>query len=81
MPSKLPVIKANTTQENISKMGIIAKAHKRSVSKELEFLIENHIAQYEQEHGEIKICKINVDLIKENSDRMKFRSKVGGKEE
>lgn len=55
MPSKLPVIKANTTQDNISKMGIIARAHKRSVSKELEFLIENHIAQYEQEHGRIEI--------------------------
>lgn len=55
MPSKLPVIKANTKQDNIYKMGIIAKAHKRSVSKELEFLIENHIAQYEREHGEIEI--------------------------
>ena len=57
MPSKLPVIKANTTQDNILKMGVIARAHKRSVSKELEFLIENHIAQYEQEHGRIKILE------------------------
>ncbi len=57
MPSKLPVIKANTTQDNILKMGVIARAHKRSVSKELEFLIENHIAQYEQEHGRIEILK------------------------
>lgn len=53
MPSKLPVIKANTSQVNISKMGVIAKAHKRSVSKELEFLIENHIREYERENGTI----------------------------
>lgn len=62
MPSKLPVIKANTTYENISKMGVIAKANKRSVSKELEWLIEKHIAEYEKEHGEIKtIVTISAD--------------------
>lgn len=55
MPSKLPVIKANTTKSNIIKMGVIAKTHKRSVSKELELLIENHIMEYEQQHGEIKL--------------------------
>lgn len=54
MPSKLPVIKANTTPENISKMAVIAKANKRSVAKELEWLIERHIAEYEKENGEIK---------------------------
>lgn len=58
MPSKLPVIKANTTQNNIFKMGVIARAHKRSVSKELEFLIENHIEQYEREHGEIALSNM-----------------------
>lgn len=54
MPSKLPVIKANTTPENISKMAVIAKANKRSVAKELEWLIERHIAEYEKKNGEIK---------------------------
>lgn len=55
MPSKLPVIKANTTQDNIDKMKYIAKANKRSMAKELELLIEIHIKEYESLHGEIKI--------------------------
>lgn len=58
MPSKLPVIKANTTQTNIAKMGAIAKANKRSVSKELEWLIEKHIAEYEEVNGEITLENI-----------------------
>lgn len=53
MPSKLPIIKANTTQENINKMKVIADTNKRSVAKELEWLIENHIKNYEKEYGEI----------------------------
>ncbi len=54
MPSNLPVIKANTSYENISKMKVIAKQNKRSIAKELEWLIEKHIEEYEKEHGEIK---------------------------
>lgn len=70
MPSKLPIIKANTTYENISKMGVIAKANKRSVSKELEWLIERHIAEYEKENGEIK----TIVTISTNKD-MDFKKK------
>lgn len=55
MPSKLPIIKANTTQENIDKMKIIAERNKRSLAKELEMIVENHIKEYETKHGEIKI--------------------------
>lgn len=55
MPSKLPIIKANTTQENIDKMKVISAANKRSVAKELEWLIERHIQEYEAENGEIII--------------------------
>lgn len=57
MPSKLPIIKANTKQVNIDKMKYIAEMNKRSLSKELEYIIEKHILQYELEHGEIKIEK------------------------
>ena len=53
MPSKLPVIKANTTPENIEKMRVIASANKRSIAKELEWLIERHIAEYESVNGVI----------------------------
>lgn len=54
MPSKLPIIKANTKSENIEKMKVIASSNKRSVAKELEWLIEKHIKDYEKEQGEIK---------------------------
>ena len=40
MPSKLPVIKANTTDNNINKMKYIAKYNKRSLAKELEYIVE-----------------------------------------
>ncbi len=53
MASKLPVIKANTTQENIDKMKVIAEKNKRSMAKELELIVEKHIKEYEKEHGEI----------------------------
>ena len=59
MPSKLPVIKANTSEENIQKMKVIAKFNKRSMAKELELIVETHIKTFEQEHGEIKIDSIN----------------------
>lgn len=51
MPSKLPIIKANTTQENIDKMKVIAQENKRSVAKELEYLIERRIKEYESKNG------------------------------
>lgn len=55
MPSKLPIIKANTTQDNIDKMKVIAESNKRSIAKELELLIENYIKDYESIHGEIDL--------------------------
>ncbi|MCI5585471.1 MAG: hypothetical protein MR383_07985 [Lachnospiraceae bacterium] len=56
MPSKLPIIKANTSKSNIEKMKVIAGKHKRSVAKELEMIIEKHILEYEKKHGEIQIA-------------------------
>lgn len=55
MPSNLPVLKTNTTQENIDKMKFIAATNKRSLAKELEFITELHIKEFEAIHGEIKI--------------------------
>ncbi len=66
MPSNLPIIKANTSHENISKMKVIAKKNKRSISKELEWLIERHIAEYEKEYGEIKTL-VTITANKETS--------------
>ena len=67
MPSKLPVIRANTTSENIEKMKYIAKYNKRSLAKELEYIIEKHISEFEIEHGEII-----VDAKKEDSTAVKI---------
>lgn len=53
MPSNLPVMKTRTTEENIDKMKFIAEYNKRSLSKELELIIEKHIKDFEKEHGEI----------------------------
>lgn len=53
MPSTLPIIKARTKQINIDKMKFIADYNYRSVSKELELIIEKHIKDFEDEHGEI----------------------------
>lgn len=66
MPSKLPIIKANTTQENIIKMKTIAKHNKRSVAKELENIIENHINEFEKKHGVIEIYQMNTQEIMED---------------
>lgn len=54
MPSKLPIIKANTSSDNIIKMKTIAKYNKRSLAKELEYIVEKHIKEFEAEHGEIE---------------------------
>lgn len=78
MPSNLPIIKANTSHENISKMRVIAKQNKRSVSKELEWLIEKHIEEYEKEHGEIKTL-VTITTDKETSfpEKTKEAFKLG----
>ena len=60
MASKLPVIKANTQQININKMKYIAETNKRSLAKELEYIVEQHIKNYEAEHGEIIVPDQNM---------------------
>lgn len=78
MPSKLPIIKANTSYENISKMKVIASANKRSVAKELEWLIERHIAEYEQEHGEIEtLVTVTTDKEDTLAERAKKSFRMG----
>lgn len=54
MPSDLPIIRVRTTQENIDKLKVIAKAHNRSMSGELEYELLKLIKDYELKYGEIK---------------------------
>ena len=41
------------SEEIIDKMKVIAKKHKRSATKEIEYVLENYIAEFEKEEGEI----------------------------
>ena len=57
MPSKKPIMRANTEQWIIDKMKYIAEKNSRSLAKEIEYLCKKHIDQYEADHGEIKITE------------------------
>lgn len=71
MPSKLPVIKANTTENNIIKMKFIAKFNKRSLAKELEYIVEEHIKEFESKNGEIEIGWMNrQEILQDINDRI-----------
>lgn len=71
MPSKLPVIKANTTESNIIKMKFIAKFNKRSLAKELEYIVEEHIKEFEAKNGEIEIGWMNrQEILQDINDRI-----------
>lgn len=43
------------SEELIEKIKIIAKNHKRSTNKEMEFILENYVEDYENERGKIKL--------------------------
>ena len=78
MPSKLPVIKANTTDENIIKMKTIAKYNKRSMAKELEMIVEEHIKEFEKEHGEIEIYTMSHnEIVEDVKERIKGNPPYG----
>ena len=55
MGSKKPYIQVRTTDEIISKFGIIASKDNRSMSNLGEKLIKDFIEEYEKEHGKIEI--------------------------
>ena len=78
MPSKLPIIKANTTEENIIKMKTIAKYNKRSMAKELEMIVEEHIKEFEKEHGEIEIYTMpSNEIVEDIKERIKGNPPYG----
>ncbi len=55
MATSLPVLKTYTKKINIDKMKYIANTNKRSLAKELEFIVETHIEKYEAQHGPIDL--------------------------
>lgn len=82
MPSTLPVIKVRTNEENIIKMKAIAKQHNRSVSNEIEILIEDYIAKYEKKHGVIEIYNMSPsEIIEDIKDRITSKPPYGENKE
>lgn len=55
MSSILPTIMIRTQKEVVEKFKVIAADNNRSMSKEAELLIKNHIKRYELDNGEIKL--------------------------
>lgn len=53
MPSNLPKFTLRTDKVTLYKLHYIADDNFRTLNKELEMLIQNYIAAYEKEHGEI----------------------------
>lgn len=55
MPSNLPTFTLRIPEKLLAKLRVIASMNKRSVNKEIEFLIERYVEEFEAKHGEIKI--------------------------
>lgn len=55
MPSNLPKFTLRTDRITLEKFRFIADNNFRTVNRELEMLMQKHIASYEQQHGEIKV--------------------------
>ena len=47
----------SSTLLRLRKITRVAKANKRSLNAQLEFLAENCVAEYEKENGEIKLSE------------------------
>lgn len=71
MPSDLPIIRVRTEADNIAKIKTIAKYNNRSVSKEMEKLMLDHIAEFEREHGKLEVETMTIEeIIKDIRDRI-----------
>ncbi len=57
MPSVMPKFTLRTDRETLEKFRYIADNNFRTVNKELEMLMLRHIADYEREHGPIKVME------------------------
>ena len=53
MPSSKPRLMTYTTKEIIDKFQYISNYEKRSASKELEYVVEEYIKEFESEHGQL----------------------------
>lgn len=49
MPSLIPAFTLRIPEELMDKLRVVAEINKRSVNKEIEYLIEQYIKKYEKE--------------------------------
>lgn len=57
MPSQLPKFTFRVDAEVLEKLRYIAESNFRTVNKELEMLVKQHIAKYEEENGAIPLSE------------------------
>lgn len=55
MPTNKRQFTLRMQEDNFNKIKYIASAEKRSISMQIEFLIEEYIKKYEDSHGKIKL--------------------------
>ena len=55
MPSTIPVFSLRVQETTLNKVRTIAAKNKRSLNKEIEYVLDQYVASYEQAHGEIKL--------------------------
>ena len=55
MPSNLPKFTLRTDRVTLEKFRYVADNNFRTVNKELEMLMQKHIADYERTHGPIEL--------------------------
>ena len=59
MGNYYPPFSLRISEDLIEKIKRIAEINKRSANKELEFVIETYVKQYEKQHGQIKLPEEN----------------------
>ena len=59
MGNYYPPFSLRISEELIYKIKVIANKNKRSANKELEYVIEKYIAEYESLNGEIEVDYLN----------------------
>lgn len=55
MPSTIPPFSLRIPDYLLEKLRFLAKQNKRSLNKEIEYVLEQYIAEYEKKHGIIKV--------------------------
>ena len=55
MPSPMPKFTLRVDKTTLDKLRYIADNNFRTINKELEMLIKQHISEFEKQHGEIKV--------------------------